>query len=47
MSTTEIIVIAFGLFIGYWLVSKLMAGKPDQPAEKPEAGKPDAEKRDP
>jgi len=42
MSTTEIIVIAFGLFIGYWLVSKLMAGKPDKSAEKP-----DAEKRDP
>ena len=28
MSATEIIVIAFGLFIGYWVVSKLLSGKP-------------------
>ena len=27
MSTTEIVVVAFGLFIGYWVVSKLMAGQ--------------------
>jgi DnaJ-domain-containing protein 1 len=27
MSTTEILVIAFGFFLGYWIVSKLFASK--------------------
>lgn len=27
MSTTEILVIAFGLFLGYWIVSKLFTSK--------------------
>ena len=27
MSTTEILVIAFGLFLGYWVVSKLFTAK--------------------
>jgi DnaJ like chaperone protein len=27
MSTTEIFVIAFGLFLGYWVVSKLVSSK--------------------
>ncbi len=33
MSVTEIVVIAFGLFAGYWLVSKLIAGKPPTSGE--------------
>jgi hypothetical protein len=32
MSSTEIIVVVFGLFIGYWLVSKLWPGGSDVPA---------------
>jgi DnaJ-domain-containing protein 1 len=28
MSGIEALVVAFGLFIGYWLVAKLLAGKP-------------------
>jgi len=27
MTGTEVIVVAFGLFIGYWVVSKLLAGR--------------------
>jgi hypothetical protein len=34
MSATEILVIGFGLFIGYWVVSKLIADKP-RDAEPP------------
>jgi DnaJ-domain-containing protein 1 len=29
MSGIEALVVAFGLFIGYWLVAKLLAGKPE------------------
>jgi DnaJ-domain-containing protein 1 len=29
MSGIEAAVVAFGLFIGYWLVAKLLAGKPE------------------
>jgi hypothetical protein len=37
MSSTEIIVIVFGLFLGYWVVSRLMTGsKPE--SEKPPSG---------
>jgi DnaJ like chaperone protein len=28
MSATEIIVICFGLFVGYWVVNKLLLGSP-------------------
>jgi DnaJ-domain-containing protein 1 len=31
MSATEILVVGFGLFIGYWIVSRLMAEKPQRP----------------
>jgi len=37
MTTTEILVIAFGLFLGYWIVAKLIGGrsKPDHaPTER-------------
>ncbi len=33
MSGIEALVVAFGLFIGYWLVAKLLAGKPGPGAE--------------
>lgn len=40
MSVTEILVILFGLFIGYWIVSRLIlgnAGKPGPAGPEPEA----------
>jgi len=46
MSATEIIVILFGLYVGYWVVSKLLTGGPATPAQtnseqtpQPEASK--------
>lgn len=36
MSASELIVVAFGLFIGYWLISKLMGGKDPSDASAPE-----------
>ena len=39
MSATEIFVILFSLFIGYWVVSKLLLGEPRQKAPSdPETG---------
>lgn len=32
MSSIEALVVVFGLFIGYWLVAKLLAGKPESGA---------------
>lgn len=32
MSGIEALVVAFGLFIGYWVVAKLLAGKPESNA---------------
>lgn len=32
MSGIELLVVAFGLFIGYWLVAKLLAGSPKSAA---------------
>jgi DnaJ-domain-containing protein 1 len=44
MSAMELVVVAFGLFLGYWLVSKLMGGKPaaepERTAEEPRAAGP-------
>lgn len=40
MSVTEIVVIAFGLFAGYWLVSKLIADKPSKGGEPPKDAPP-------
>lgn len=35
MSITEILVVGFGLFVGYWIVSRLIAGKPRRDAAPP------------
>lgn len=41
MSVTEILVILFGLFIGYWIVSRLFLGN----AGKPRPAEPEHEAR--
>lgn len=39
MSTTELLVIAVGVFLGYWIVAKLIGGRSAQePSVQPEAG---------
>lgn len=40
MSATELLVIVFGLFIGYWIVSKFTGGEPSrgQPRQRPAPG---------
>lgn len=43
MSTIEIIVILFGLYMGYWIVSKLMGDGPPAAAKAEPAQEPNAE----
>ena len=53
MSTTEILITLAGLYFGYWIVSKLIMGKPkDRPApeaqtEPPARQNPESGKREP
>jgi hypothetical protein len=43
MSGIEIAVIVFGLFIGYWLVAKLIPGRrKPEPGEQPDHSDPSA-----